>query len=325
MVWPHPLRLFYDAPQGLTWALLLTMQAVLLALGLFQLRSGRSALLAGLVWYYLSLLPASRLIVPGGGGTASALAERFLYFASVGPTLVLAFGIVWLSRRHGPGKVILPAMLLVMLLMPVTWVRSNDWRTDVALFEKEYRINPVNSETLRLVTAAHEKRGNRERGVEICERHSELFSEYRRFALNCGMLYASSDRLQEAERVFVALLEEEPEFAAASGSLAIVYLRQGRFRDAVRQFNQAYENEQDPALRELRRGLMLGYLYPNDIGYMKRAKAHFEKAYELQPLLGLAHMFAERAGLAIKSLEEGADAAGDEAGSSAAEPKPDPH
>ena len=111
---------------------------------------------------------------------------------------MLAFSLTWLGRRYGPRRILLPMMLAVLVMMPLTWNRNNDWKTDVRLFEKEYRLSGADSDTLRLVTAAHQKRGNHARGAEICDRHPEHLGEYSRFTLNCGMLYASLGRTQDA-------------------------------------------------------------------------------------------------------------------------------
>jgi hypothetical protein len=103
MIWPHPLRLHYSSPSTAMAATLIFMQLVLLLLGLAQLRRGRSPLLAGLACYYLALLPTSRIVAPGE--MDPHFAERYLYFASVGPAIALAFArygfAVCATRRGG--------------------------------------------------------------------------------------------------------------------------------------------------------------------------------------------------------------------------------
>jgi tetratricopeptide (TPR) repeat protein len=301
MVWPHPLKLYYGAPTPLAWTVLVAVQAGLLVTGLLQLRrGGRSTLLTALAWYYLALLPASRLIGPHG--SEPGLAERYLYFASAGPTLGLAFLLAWFGRRYERRRVLLPVLLAVLALMPVTWVRNNDWRTDVRLFEKEYRRSGDHEETLRLVTAAHQKRGNHARGAEICDRHTERFGPLAQFTLNCGSLYHTLGRSEDAERAFLAILEAEGENAGASGNLALLYLQSGRVEEAVEAFKRAIETERDPAVKILRRGLMVAYLYPRDRDRLAQARAFFDAAYEIQPMMTMARAYSEMMDAAIEKL-----------------------
>jgi hypothetical protein len=74
MVWPYPLQLNYLPLPTATAVAMIGGQLALIGLGLAQLRRGRSALLAGLAWFYLALLPASRLFTLGRG---TPLGERY--------------------------------------------------------------------------------------------------------------------------------------------------------------------------------------------------------------------------------------------------------
>ena len=308
MVWPYPLKLYYSPTEGLRLAVLAAVQVVLLAAGLWQLRKGRSVLLVALAWHYLALLPSTRVIVFGGHAYPN-LAERYLYFGSAGAALALAFALAWLGRRYTARKVLLPVLLSLLVMMPITWVRNNDWRTDVSLFEKEYRLSGTQPETLRLVTAAHQARGNQARGAEICDRHTDLFSRYTRFAHNCGRLYGLLGRTDDAQRVFEALLSEGEQRAGAAGDLALVHLQAGRVREAGEHFILSIEAERDPAIKMLRRGFMVAYLYPKDPERLAQAKLYFEAALELQPLLGAAKRYRAMMEAAIKQLNEEAAAA----------------
>ena len=301
MIWPHPLKLHYGEATRLAWTVLVLMQVGLVIAGLLQLRRGRSVLLAALAWYYLALLPASRLLGPHAG--EPALAERHLYFASAGPALGLAFLLAWVGRRYGRRSgVLLPVLLAVLALMPVTWARNNDWRTDVRLFEREYRLSGDEAETLRLVTAAHQKRGNHARGAEICDRHTDRFGDLAQFTLNCGTLYNTLGRLEDAEQAFLTIPDDDSRYAGASGNLAVLYLRQGRVDEAIEAFRQAIEAEEDPAVKILRRGLMLAYLNPRDRERLAQARAFFDAAYEVQPMMDIAKAYSRMMDEAIEKL-----------------------
>jgi len=53
------------------------------------------------------------------------------------------------------------------------------------------------------------------------------------------------DRLAEAERMALRLLELEPDHAEARNNLGVIYARQGRTADAAEQFARAVELNPD--------------------------------------------------------------------------------
>jgi tetratricopeptide (TPR) repeat protein len=302
MVWPHPLQLHYPPPSTAIAVFLIFMQVALLLLGLAQLRRGRGPLLAALAWFYLALLPASRIVAPGQ--TDPHLAERYLYFASVGPAIALAFALAWLGSRLAPRGVAALVLLALLILMPLTWIRNNDWVTDVRLFEAEYRRSGPEKDTLRLLTGAHAARGNYARGEEICDRHADMLGEAQRFALHCGMIYAQRGRFDDAEHAYLAVTEEGDHRASAHSNLALLYLKQGRFAEAVLQFEHAIEKEPSPAVKAMRRGIQLANLYPRDPAMLARARDHFNEAYRIQPMLGAARNLALRMDEMLSTMEQ---------------------
>jgi hypothetical protein len=125
MVWPYPLQLNYPPLPTATAVAMIGGQLALIGVGLAQLRRGRSALLTGLAWFYLALLPASRLFTPGE--EEPHLAERYLYLPSIGAALVLVFALAWLGSRLGPRRVAALILAIVAVMMPLTWIRNNEW------------------------------------------------------------------------------------------------------------------------------------------------------------------------------------------------------
>jgi tetratricopeptide (TPR) repeat protein len=301
MVWPHPLQLNYPALPTSTAAALTGAQLALIVAGLAQLRRGRSVLLAGLAWFYLALLPASRLFAPGVA--EPHLAERYLYFPSVGAALALAFALVWLGARFGPRRTVILSLLAIAVMMPLTWVRNNEWGTDLRLFETEYRRSGTYKETLRFLTGGALSMGNRSRAAEICDRHADLLEPYPSYAINCGLAYAQLERPEDAERAFL-LASESGRYPSAASHLASLYLSQGRRMDAIVQFQRAIDQEKNPAIKNLRRGFQLAYLFPTDPESLAKARGYFAEAYRMEPVLKIAEVWVGKMDRALANLEE---------------------
>jgi tetratricopeptide (TPR) repeat protein len=302
MVWPHPLQVTYPTPPVAISAILAALQLALVVTGLVQLRKGRSVLLAGLAWFYLALLPASRLV--DTGDAYPHLAERYLYLPSVGIALLLAFGLAWLGPRIGRPRAVLLTLLAVLLLMPMTWLRNHEWRSDIRLFETEYRRSGATPATLRFLTGAHLRVGNLARGAEICDRHADTAATSSSFARHCGIMYTRLERLEDAERTYLRVIAEEPN-SAVSSELALLYLAQGRRAQAAEVFQRAIEQEPEPAVTSLLRGLMLAHLYPRDRERLARALEYLEEAYRLDSRLTTARTSAERISKALQEPENG--------------------
>lgn len=302
MVWPHPLQVNYPPPPVAVSAILAALQLALIVTGLVQLRQGRSVLLAALAWFYLALLPASRLLALGDAGPH--LAERYLYLPSVGVAILLAFGLAWLGPRIGRPRAVLLTLLAALLLMPLTWLRNHEWRSDIRLFETEYRRSGAFSTTLRYLTGAHLRAGNFARGAEICDRHPDQVAKRHSLARHCGIMYTRLERLEDAERTYLRAIVDEPN-SAVSSELALLYLGQGRWAQAAAVFQRAIEQAPEPAVTSLLRGLMLAQLYPHDRERLARAREYLEEAYRLDSRLTMARTWAERISKALQAPESG--------------------
>ena len=136
ILWPYPLQLFYIYPSDVMIGFLIISQLLLIQAAIVLFFRGRPGLAAGLSFYYIAMLPASRLISMDGAGPH--LADRYLYFPSIGLALALAFALVALLRRFGRRTVILFTFPLVLLLAALSWERNHEWRSELLLFETEY-------------------------------------------------------------------------------------------------------------------------------------------------------------------------------------------
>ncbi len=136
MVWPSQLRLLHDDISGFARNIGLALHLALIPLVFRQLRRRQYGLVMGLAFFYIALLPASRII--GDPRLLPLMAERFLYFPSIGLAIALAFGLRFLAQRFNMPALASAVALVLIVLTPITWARNAVWASDVQLFESEY-------------------------------------------------------------------------------------------------------------------------------------------------------------------------------------------
>jgi tetratricopeptide (TPR) repeat protein len=281
MVWPHPLKLFYEQPPIPFQAAALVLQLALMGAALLALLRRRLGLITGLVFFYVALLPASRFI--GAAGYVPEMAERYLYFPSIGLAILLAFALRFLAQRFAYHLVLIPVLLAVLVMTPICWARNAEWKSEAALFENEYRRGSHGEEALYAVTTSRIQKGDFPGAVEVCDRHFESQWISGKLSNNCGLAYSVVGRIEEAESALLFATSQRRGRILAHNNLASLYLRLGRRDDAEEQLDLAIRAENNPALRAFREGKKVLLLYPNDRTRLFEAKRHFEEALRLRP------------------------------------------
>jgi tetratricopeptide (TPR) repeat protein len=282
LLWPHPLQIYYNDPKNPFW-LALVLQLGLLgaaAVGYFQNRKG---LLLGLAFFYLAILPSSRIIGESSINQTPVLADRLLYLPSVGLSIILAFALVWLAGRYKTRIWMAATVALTLVLIPVTWARNVEWESDIRLFESDYLKLKNQRPILMTLVSAHVREGQMERGAEICDQHTNTFRSMPRLTLSCGFAYGHVGRYQDAEAALLIGSKRKQSMHDAHFQLASMYLHLGRRSEAEHHFEQSWSGDLPEFQLHFRKAMALIQLYPNYRVKLLEAKSEFEKALELQP------------------------------------------
>ena len=292
LLWPHPLQLYYMPAREHFW-LAAGLQAGLLALAGWQyFAQKKPGLLIGLAFFYLAILPSSRIVAES---TARPdLADRFLYLPSVGLSIVIAFGLSWLlalsqSGRHrrllrnaGLGMVI----AFCMVLTPLTWARNAEWSDELTLYEADYAKMSNPRKLLYTMIGAHNANGNFKRSAELCRKHADRIERNSHVKLRCAAAYVGLSRYQAAEKLYREILSTPNYKKSATWAhyqLGSMYARTGRRGEANAEFDRAASLETLDYLREFIEASRLLMLYPNVPARRAQAVGHLERAIELQP------------------------------------------
>ena len=280
IVWPHPLQLYHSGYSTRAW-IAQVLQLALVIMAIVGFRQKRYGLIAGLAFFYIAMLPASRII--GETGAHPHLAERYIYLPSVGLAIALAFGLKWLTQRFNLRTAMAAAFVALVILTPITWARNAEWASDVLLYESDYRQGSQQGRILHLLVGAHVRERNFSRATEICDRHAGEMKRMAQFSNRCGLAYGQVGRFDNAEQSFLLAMKKQKVVASIHTNLASMYLHLGRRSDAQKHFELAIATEKNPAGREYRKSYMLMKLYPSDRARLLEAKTHLEHALQLQP------------------------------------------
>ncbi len=289
-LWPTPLMMYHGRADTNQW-MAVVVQLVLLGLAIAGFWKKRYGLITGLAFFYISILPASRII--GENTVTPHIAERYIYLPSVGLAIALAFGLRWLAHRINLRAAIVATLISLLILTPLTQARNAQWANDVLLYEHDYREGKKQGNILYFLVGAYLREKNYSGAVKICDKHAEKLKSIAKFSSHCGVAYGQVGRFDDAEQAFFLALDELDEMPGIHQKLASMYLHLGRRSDAREQFELSAATEQNPAFREFRKAFMLIKLYPSDRARMLEAKAHLEKALQIQPQYVQARQWLE--------------------------------
>jgi len=281
LLWPYPLQLYYGMLSK-NYSLIMPLHLLLAGLAIMAYRKNNNGLIAGLAFFYIAFLPASRLI--GEIEITPHLADRYLYLPSIGGAIALAFGLQWLSQRFNFRAVTAAVLVVIMMMIPATLARNAEWASDLLLYESEYRQVKKKGRILHLVVGANLREHNYSRATEICDEQIESLDYYAwKFANRCGVAHFQMGQFDKAERAFLIAVNDKKNSGAVHQKLANMYLYLGQGTDARKHFELSVETEINPVLREYRWAYMLIRLYPNNENRLLEAKSHLEQTLLLQP------------------------------------------
>ena len=279
MVWPWPLRASYEdyVPRAVTLAVLLLVALLAIAVAA---RKRFPALTFGLAFFYVALLPSTRLFAD-----PATMAERFLYLPSAGLMVPLAFAFTWWATRLGAPQVPLVAgCTLCAVLAGATLKRNAAWQSREALWEAEIQVAPDDWRVLLNLAQVRVAQGRMDEAVALCDRGLLLDPTRTAFHTNRGVALVSLGRLAEAEQSFLRVVEGASD-PIAWANLARVYVRTERLDRASEAYQKAVAATGDEAMRLVLEGEHLLLVQKDPAA----ASAAFEHALVLSPRLTAAH------------------------------------
>jgi tetratricopeptide (TPR) repeat protein len=246
---------------------------------------------AGLAaWAYSA---AMLLPLVGPLHTGNQLAhDRYSYLSGLGFAALAGGGLAWLlwAAARGTlsplvGRVGLAGAALVLLgLGSATWVQASGWRDSESLWSWAVETDPecaICLNNLALSITAQ----NRTQEAEALLRRSLALREYASTRNNLGGLLEIEGRADEAEREYQQALRLNPDFRQALANLGELYVKQGRYKDALPPLRRVFQSS--PELPRLRANLSQALRQRGDelarTGNVAEAEALRQEASRVQP------------------------------------------
>ncbi|HET6565576.1 MAG TPA: tetratricopeptide repeat protein [Xanthomonadales bacterium] len=279
LVWPYPLQIYYDPPQTSAW-LALAAQVLLLASAVMAWWRKQPLLLLGLAFFYLAILPSSRII--GEPGVQAALSDRVLYLPSVGFAIICALGLHWLARKTRFNAAVVTTLAVMTVMMPLTWARNAEWSSEISLFEADYRKLDIKNPIIGSMLAAHLRENNLARAVELCDENRQLVREGETMAAHCGSAYSQVGRFNDAEQAYLSVTSRSVR-VFADFNLGLMYYQLGRKTEAEERIEKAIAAEPKPFMKHYFQAVALIQMHPRDRSRLLEARTLLQQALELQP------------------------------------------
>lgn len=246
---------------------------VLVAAEMLRRRSGPA--LFGLALIVVPLIPV--LYIPYLG--ENPLAERYLYFPSIGFVMLVALGLRSLSAASGRSTffVILASLSLVALYSAETVARNTVWKSDRTLWQDTVMKSPDAPIAHFNYGAILQGEGDMAGAIDhyltaLKIRPSEKVCN------NLGLAYDSMGRTEEAIEQFRMAIRLNPDFVMAYNNLGVTLLHAGAFTEAIEPLQAAIRLK--PRYADAYYNLGVGY---EALGLRDKAMDNYRQAAELAP------------------------------------------
>ncbi len=243
MVWPAKLAVIYPHPLRsiLVWHVAGSgLLLVLISVAAIQVRKTRPYVLAGWLWYVITLIPVIGLVQVG----EQSMADRYAYVPLIGIFVIIAWGVPDLlgkrfASRQGRLALACVAGALMAVLIVRTHVQAGYWRDSVSLFTRTLQVTRNNYVAHLNLGAALEAREDWDAAKRHYEEALRLQPDWPEALYNYGVLMGKTGNPDAAIAFYRRTLRIRPEHVDAHYNLGIIYDEQGRTAAAIREYEAA--------------------------------------------------------------------------------------
>lgn len=159
---------------------------------IFVIKKSSKLLSFGLLWILINWLPISNLVP-----SVYFLAERYLYFPSIGFCLILGLGLMNLIKYKK--WVGLGASALILVIYAGTTInRNNDWKNDFTLWSDAVKLQPGNPQAHFYLGNAYREKGNYARAEQHYRKSLSIEPRQVRALTNMGNMYSEKGEFENA-------------------------------------------------------------------------------------------------------------------------------
>jgi len=230
--WPVDLAVFYPYEHYFQMWQVLGAASVLLVISVavFYLVKKAPFLAIGWCWYLGTLFPVIGLMSTGD----QAMADRYTYFPSIGISLMLTWGILYLLPKENLRKIItIPAAIILAALTFLTWQQCGYWKNSNSIFSHALLSTKDNylAHTNFGVTLAAE--GKKEEAITHYREAIKIDPDNDRAYYNFGVTLAAEGKKEEAIAHYREAIRINPDMYMAHANLGNALAAQGKYSEAI--------------------------------------------------------------------------------------------
>jgi len=196
-------------------------------------------------WFFICLLPVSH-IIPSG----VYFAERYLYPGVWTFCLLMSLG-VHACWKAGPGVKVkaLPAWISILLVLSMillfstrVWMRNQDWKDDVTIFEAAVRANPQSALMHNDLGIVYTQYQSPYQGITSFQNALAIRPDDPVTYFAMADAYVEVHQNSQAIAALNQAIELDPDYAEAYYNLAGIYASEGLRKKALKNLNQSMIN-----------------------------------------------------------------------------------
>lgn len=285
----------------LSFAIIGTILIIILSL-LIAVKSRKTAVGLGVLWFYAALLPVSNLIP-----LSNIAAERYLYFPLIGAALIggILFTIFF-SFNSRWSIVSLTAIILCYCI--IICMRNADWKNSITLWKSTIRVEPKSARAYSNLGTDYFEQKHYKKALK-CYLKCISLRNSSQDNYNLGNCYRKIGDFERAVQSYRAAIAIDPTFPEYYENLALSYIELGMYADSEAAFQKAIGyGRLDDTLYE-----NMGLLYDSMKNYDKALRL-YKKSLELNPnrptainKIALIYIKTGNTEKGIKLLLEGVD------------------
>ena len=238
MIVPVNLAVFYPHPG--TWPLwqVLLCLVVLISMTyivIFYIKK-YPYLAVGWFWYLGTLIPVIGLVQAG----SQAMADRFTYIPFIGLFVIIAWGLVDLTKKCRYGKAIFSsiAVFIIATMMVMTSIQVSYWKNSITLYSHAFEVTKNNYLVANNLGAVFIDNGDYQKALFYITRAIQIKPNYAEAHRNMAVILGSMGKKEEAIYYFQEAIKNKPDYTDAMRRLGDIFTQEKRFEEAVRQYKR---------------------------------------------------------------------------------------
>lgn len=247
-----------------------------LILVIWRIRKSHPKLIFLICWHGLAILPLMQ-IVP----QSIIFGERYLYFASFGTLMLLAWAISSAAELLPYNKMWTAYLLTGIVCFPLGYIsyqRNFDWYSEQTLWQTTLDVGPRTPYALSNLAKYYHEQGDTAKALELLEEAYEINPNHVIAGTNLGLVYTSLKRPEEALAIHHHIYKLSPTYLPNIENLAAAYLQLQDYSKALEWYSKYRDAKpNDPQAQfKLASAFHTAYIYD-------RALIEYQRAIDLDP------------------------------------------